>query len=300
MWTLGMKPETTQFTATGRRHPTASEELYEMSTGKLKGVACFNSITYILAALYGKPVPAAHGGSTIAYDQIWTPKIAGAQTPQPLTIQQGDANFYEQYTYGLATGFGYEVSRKAEVDFTSDFIMQSEADPVGLTASPTVIPVVPMTGTQFNLYLDPTSAALGTTQIVKPIKFGPAASGYYGEVFYVNRSNLSFSETADTAPKFDFKLLLPADTQGKSLRANLQAGSRVYARVNAAGPTLDSGLSINCGFTHDLCLFVTNVADFEDSDGIYAIEWTLALAEDSAWGSGQAHKITLTNSLSVI
>ena len=298
-WTLGMKPTTKQFRATGRRYDTASEELIEMSNGKVKGVACYNSMAYILASLYGKPTPVAHGASTSAFDSIWTPPISGAQSIQALTIQQGDANYCEQYTYGFATGFGYEVSRKSEVTIDADLTMQAEADGT-LTAAPTAIPVVPMVGKHFNLFLDTTSGGIGGTQLVNPIKFGPNFSGYYGTFWPVNRSSAGFGSHVDTAPKCEFKLLLEADAQGKSLRSYLQAGSRCYVRVNALGPVLDQANSINYGLTHDLCFFVTNVADFSDSDGVYAIEWTLSLAEDVSWGTGQAQKITLTNALSAL
>ena len=298
-WTLGVKPETKQFRATGRRHNAASEELTEMSQGKVKGIACYNSTAYILAALYGMPTIAAHGASAIAYDAVWTPLIQGAQTPKTLTIGQGDANYAEQYPFGVVTGFGYEVSRKAEVPLTADLIMGLEAD-VALTAAPTPIPVVPMVGKHFNLYLDATSAGIGTTQLLNPVKFGPSYSGYYGPFWPVNRANPSYANLVDTAPKCEFKLLMEADTQGKSLKSYLQNGTRCYVRVGAVGPVLDGPNSINYGLIHDFCFFVTAVADFSDSDGVYAIEWTLELAEDTAWGTGEAQKITLTNSLSAL
>lgn len=387
-WTLGMKPDTKQFRATGRRYATASEELTEMAEGKVKGQGCYNSLSYLLAGLYGLPTTTLHTGAAASYDQVWTPPIQGAQSPQALTIQQGDANYAEQYAYGLVTGFSYEVSRKAEIAVTGDLMMQQETD-AALTAAPTPIPTVPMVGKHFNLYLDATSAGIGGTQIVNPIKFGPTASGYYAPFWPVNRANASWSQQVDTEPKFDFKLLLEADTQGKSLRTYLQNGTRCYVRVGAQGPLSDNDWAVGVGaasagtftltfkgqttagiaynataaavksaiqalstvgagnvnvtgtaptwtvqftgalaldtsaltgsgsgltggaftataapvyytFTHDMCFFVTNVADFSDSDGVYAIEWTFGLAEDTGWNTGQAQKITLTNTLSAL
>lgn len=295
--TLGSKVATKQFRATGRRHNTASELLTDMSTGKLKGVACYNSMGYLYGNLYGKATPVAHSPSTTAYDSIWTPPISGALAPSPWTIQQGDGNYGEQYAYALISGFAHEVSRKSEVTQSGDLFAQALTTGASLTASPSAIPVVPMVGGHFNLYLDGTSAGIGSTQIVNPIKFGPSASGYFNQFWPVNRSNASFGSHVDAAPKFEFKLLLEADTQGWSLRANLTAGTRCYVREQATGPVLDAGNSINYGYTHDFCLFVTNVSDLQDSDGVYAIEWTMELAEDTSWGSGQAHKITLTNAI---
>src|SRR6185437_5317590 len=76
-WTFGLKPTTKQFTGTGRKYPSASEILTEMSQGKATGQGDFNQLIYIVASVYGKdspltvpaaPVPttASSGGTILA------------------------------------------------------------------------------------------------------------------------------------------------------------------------------------------------------------------------------------------
>lgn len=53
--------------------------------------------------------------------------------------------------------------------------------------------------------------------------------------------------------------------------------------------------------THDMACFVSNMAEFSDDEGAYAVQYTLAVAEDSGWGaSGSAQIMTLTNLLSAL
>ncbi|HET8908105.1 MAG TPA: hypothetical protein VFN11_14195, partial [Ktedonobacterales bacterium] len=57
---------------------------------------------------------------------------------------------------------------------------------------------------------------------------------------------------------------------------------------------------ISAAFIHDMACFVTNMAEFSDDEGVYAVQYTLAVAEDTAWNTGQAQKITLTNLVSAL
>ncbi len=43
---------------------------------------------------------------------------------------------------------------------------------------------------------------------------------------------------------------------------------------------------------------VSNVSEFQDSGGVYAIEWELTIVEDGAWG--KAHTATVTNLITAL
>lgn len=57
---------------------------------------------------------------------------------------------------------------------------------------------------------------------------------------------------------------------------------------------------VYAAMTHDMCCFVTDMAEFGASDDVYAVEYTLGVAEDLSWNSGQAQKLVLTNLLSAL
>src|SRR5215469_2004703 len=53
-WKFQPKPATKQFTATGRKYPSASEELTEYSIGTITGEGDFNALIYPIVSCYGK------------------------------------------------------------------------------------------------------------------------------------------------------------------------------------------------------------------------------------------------------
>lgn len=303
-WTLGLKPTTKQFRGMGRQYPSASAVLTEMSAGKLSGPGDFAQMVYVLASLWGLPTAVLHGASTTAYDWPFAPPIIGsyAASAKSYTVQVGDVVDAEQYAYLVFTGMNYSFNRKQEVTFGADLMAQTFTDGVTMTASPTAVEQVPMTGAQANVYLDTTSAGIGTTQLSDVLKFDYKASDYYDGYWPINRANASYTSLLDKEKKHEVTLTLQANTTGVALKNSyLETGARCYLRCALTGPIIDSGHSVNASMLHDMVCFVSNVAEFADEEGVYGVQYTLTVAEDTAWGaSGTAQKLTLTNLLSAL
>ena len=297
-WTFGEKAATKQFTGTGRKFPSASELLTEMSAGKVTGQGDFNQLAYLIASVYGKATPALHSPSTTAYDWAFKTGLTGAYTPQTYTAQNGDATDAEQYAYLIFSGWGYSFGRKQEIQISGEWFAQTFTEGATLTATPTEVALLPMTGAQANIYLDTTSAGIGTTQLTDPLKVDFKASNYYGQYWPINRANQSFTSHLDLMPKNELKLQLQANSTAIAMRASyLQTGTRCYVRCDVQGQTIDSGNNIKAEMKHDMVCFVSDMAEFSDVDGVYAVEYTLQVAEDTAWNTGQAQALTLTNLL---
>lgn len=305
-WVMGGKPATKQFRGTGRQHPSASALLTEMSTGKLSGPGDFAQVVYILSSLYGSGNPTLHASSTTAYDWTWKPPLTGsyAANAKTYTTQMGDSSDAEQYPFTVFNGFGYSFGRTQEVQFSADLMAQTFTDGVTLTASPTTVEQLPMTGAQMNVYLDSTSAGIGTTQLTDPMKVDFKASDFYDPYWPINRSNASYTNILDKEKKQELKLKLQANSTAIALRGSyLETGSRCYVRVNGVGPVIDGAHSVNATFQHDMALFVADMTEFDDEGGVYAVEYTMRVAEDTAWTAltgGTAQIITATNLLSAL
>ena len=306
LWTFGDKPATKQFTATGRKYPAASELLTEFSQGKVSGQGDYNAGIYALSSLFGTPTPQLHGASTTAYDWKFSPLLSGVYAPTSFTVQNGDGTDAEQYAYLLFTGFGYSFDRKQEFQVSGDWFSQTFTDSVALTASPTPVAVSPITGAQANVYLDTTSAGIGTTLITQDVmKVDYKASNYYGQFWPVNRANASFTSHLDLMPKNELKITFHASTAAIAyIGTYLRTGAKGYLRVDAQGPVIDGPHSVNAEFKHDLACFMTDVADLSDVDGVYAYETTWQVCEDTAWTggntSGTSQIFTYTNLLSTL
>ena len=297
-WTLGLKPTTKQFRGTGRQYPSASAVLTEESAGKIAGPGDFAQLVYPLSSLYGNGTPTLHAPSTTAYDWTWTPPIVGsyATSAKTYTVQVGDATDAEQYAFLVFTGYNYSFGRKQEITLGADFMAQTFTDGVTLTASPTAVEQSPMVGAQANIYLDPTSAALGTTQLTDPMKVEFKASDYYDGYWPINRAAASFTNILDKEKKHELTLTLQANSTAIAFKGSyLETGARAYVRVSVQGPLIDTPNAVHASFQHDMACFVSNMAEFADEEGVYAVKYTLVVAEDTAWSTGQAQKITMTN-----
>jgi hypothetical protein len=66
------------------------------------------------------------------------------------------------------------------------------------------------------------------------------------------------------------------------------------------GTFLVTAAPVYAALTHDLCVFIADVSEFGDADGVYKVEYTCHVAEDTAWASGTAHILTLTNMLAAL
>ena len=380
----GIKPVTKMVGASGRKYPSSQMENKEWVGGTLKGSMDFNHLPYLLSSAWGIISPAAHGASATAKDWIGTPPVTGSVAPTTYTFEQGDSVRAHKFTYGLVNKFGYNFTRD-DTACSGDLIGQPLNDPITMTGSPTLVALAPIASKFWNIYLDATSAGLGTTQLLSPLSFNYEMGNIYMPAWFINRANIGFTSHVDGDPTCVAKLLVMADAQGMGLLSNLQTGATGFLRAEALGLIIDnlqtltfgggvtggaftlsykgqttanityavgltaatvntafqllSTVGANCTvggpaggpytftfsgalasdmsavtatnvslsggtptmtivaqannlFRHDMAVKVSNVTDFSDSNGIFAIEWELTIVEDGGWGKAQTATVT--------
>ncbi len=244
--TFGPMAEVTEFSATGRKYPSIIIENSEWVEGTLSGSLDYNGIVYALAGVCGAPVIAAHGASATAKDWTLIPPLTGSVQPQTYTIEQGENNasgnaiYNHKVNYGLISEFSYKGDRKAGFTIGGKVLAQQLQRAITMTSSPTAVAIQPSAGKHFNVYLDPTSAALGTTQLLKVLDVDYAFTGLYGMFFPLNRANLGWQAHVDLNPGCTIKLLLEADAIGMTPLTSLQAGSTQFLRVQGVGAIIDN------------------------------------------------------------
>ena len=248
-WTLkmGSKVDVKQSTPTGRKYVSAqalNKEWVEYSIDS--PIADYNSMIYLLSSVYGAITPAAHGSSSTAKDWIITPPISGSASPKTYTIEQGSSERAQKFAYALINKFGYKFSM-SEASCSASGFGQLMSDNITMTSSPTRVAVLPMVPAHFNVYLDSTSSALGTTQLTKFLNFEYTFDGVFNPVWYVNRSNTSFAAHVDAMPKATAKIVLAADSNGMALLTNLRNSSTAFMRVQAQGSVIDNNQTVSLG-----------------------------------------------------
>lgn len=299
-WTFGIDGDVNFYTSTGRKYPSTQEENTEFVSGTLAGHLDYNGVLYPLASVFGSQAVAAHGSSATAKDWIYTPPLSGSVVPQTYTLQQGDAIRAFQTAYGIFTEFGYKATRKGDVTASGKFLGLPLSDGITLTASPTTVAVSPVVGKHWNVYLDTSSAGLGTTQLLRCFSIDYLFTNVYGTFFPLNRANLGYTAHVDLVPKATIKILLEADVNGMAPLSYLQSGTTYYLRVNATGPQIaaDGPGVVNATFQHDMAIKFNKPSAFKDEQGVYALEWECMIVEDPTWTKAQT--LTVTNLIAAL
>jgi hypothetical protein len=243
---LGAMAPVTEFSATGRKYPTVVIENAEWVEGTVTGSFDYNGIVYILASVCGAPVIAAHGASATAKDFTFTPPLTGSVAPQTYTIEQGENNasgnaiYNHKVNYGIFTEFGYSGDRQTGFTISGKLMAQALQRAITMTSTPTSVVLQPSAGKHFNFYLDATSAALGTTQVLSPLKTTYLFNNLYGMFFPMNRANIGWQSHVDLNPGCTIQLLLQADAYGMTQLSYLQAGTTQFMRVQGQGAIIDN------------------------------------------------------------
>ncbi len=296
----GIMADVAQFRSIGHKYSIEQEELAEWMESNVSGNLDFNGSIYILNSALAKVTPTAHGSSSTAKDWTFAPPVAGAASPQTYSIEQGDSVRAHKMGFGLFTDFGYKLTRKTEVALNSTKMLhQAINDNSTMTASLPNVAVSPIVGKMAKFYLDPTSGALGTTQILMPLSFEFGTTGLFGPVWAMT-GGASWNAYADLPPKTTGKIMLEANAEGMALLPYLQAGTIMYLRCDLLGPEIDVPNSIYAEFRHDMAVKFGKPAAFKDEQGIFAIEWEYEVVEDPNWSSGQSHVIRVTNLLTAL
>lgn len=303
-WTLGIDADVSMFGASGHKYDLVQEENWEQTSIDVAGELDFNAVLYLLAGVCGSVNVAVHGSSATAKDWIYIPPTLGSIVPQTYTLQQGDAVRARSLSYALFNSFGYKGTRKTPFTVSAKGFGQQMSDGISLTSSPTAVTIAPVVGKFVNVYLDPTSGAIGTTQLTGCYSVDYEFSNLYQPFYPLNRANASFTGHVDLKPKATLKLKLEADATGLGTMQTtyLQPGATVYIRVNATGNQIaaDGPGAVQNIFQHDMACKVGKPSTLGDEQGVYSVEWELNIIEDPAWASGQAQKFTVTNLIAAL
>jgi hypothetical protein len=301
----GIDPTVSSYRPSGTKYDASQEEDTEMTSISVTGNLDYNGVIYLLSSAMGVITPTAANSSTTAKQWKYIPPVSGSIQPQTYSIEQGDATRARKFNYGLLSDFGYKGTRKAPFTVSGKGFGQPLTDDITLTASPTDVALAQAVEKQFDVYLDPTSGALGTTQLLRVLSIDYSFGGIYGPFFALNRSTTGHGGHVDLGPKTSIKILMEADSAGMAPLSYLRQGTIYYLRVDALGAQIasDGGAGtdpIYNGFTHDMAIKFGKPSAFKDDQGIFALEWECNVVQDPTWGSGQAQEVTVTNLITAL
>ncbi len=289
----GIKAEVDTFKPTGNKFATVAALNKEWVEAKVSGKPVYDEVIYPLAGIFGAPVTTTPDSvnAPSARQHVFSSSSTAADTPKTFTVEQGSAERAHKFTYGLMTALGFKVSRGG-VELEGQMMGQALTDGITLTASPSVLPLLPVLSKHFEIKLaDSQSGLAGATALSRAISAEWEISDKFGPVWTVARGTSSFGAHVDTDPKLTAKLKVAADATGMGLLTQLRSGATKFMRIDAVGDII--GGTVAYKMSVDLALKVTEVSEFSDEDGLYAVEWEFEGAHDGTWT--KAVEVTVIN-----
>lgn len=290
-----LQAETSDFRPMGTKYRTQVIPGKEWVEADIEGLATYNELMYLFAGLIGAPTTTVV--QTTGQQHVFTPSSTAEDAAKSFTIEQGSAVRAHRFVGAVLSALGMEFTRDS-VEVNGTMIGTGFADGVTLTASPTAIASVPILPATVNVYLDTTSAALGTTKLTRALASGWNLSDKFGPLWTLNSAVTGYAARVETEPTAEAHLLVEADAAGMALLPVLRAGATRFLRIEAVSAELIGAGPATYKLWCDFAVKVNAGVDFEDESGVYATDWPLTIVHDGTWG--RAAQFTLTNALATL
>lgn len=286
----GIRADVKTYRPYGQKFATVTALGKEWMEATISGPLTYTDWTYLMASGIAYAAPAQQALTT-AYK--WTASMAQAaeDTIKSYTVEIGSPTRAHKFTHGLVNNIGYTINRD-EATIKGSMIGQRISDGITMTASPTAIALVPVVPTQVDVTLDATSGGLGTTKLTRVLSVDFETGDRYSPVWPVDSAQTSFATYTEKELSPMLKLKMEADAAGMARLTEMRNGTKAFIRVKGTGALIASTYYYT--FQHDICGIVSDVSDFSDEDGLYAIEWTFTPVYDSGWAKSMEFQITNT------
>jgi hypothetical protein len=295
----GIQTNVDVFRAMGVKYPSVAVQGREWVQARISGSPTFDEIIYLLSSCVASSTGVVVGTSG-AFKWDFNPSSTAPDAYKSFTVEHGSSVRNDKFSGGVVTNLGMTVTRE-RVDLTGQMIGQrlDNSNP-GMTATPTGIPLVPIAARYFDVFSDDTSVGLGTTKLTRPLSFGWALDNRFGAVWAIDSSQSSFAALVETVPRFQIRLMVEADAVGMGFLDTLRLGSTKFLRLktaitgaNATPAIVGAVPAANYNFTADFAAKVSAIANFSDQGGVYAVEYTFDVVDDTTWG--KAFTMSVTN-----
>lgn len=296
---LGIEPspnvDIQTFRPMGSKFQTIAQAGRDFVTAGLSGRATYNEIIYALSSVLKSTTPTTPADAG-AREWLFEPASYGVDVPKTFTVEHGDGRG-DRFAHGIVTDFEIGFSRD-EITLGGTMLGKALEDPFTLTtAGITALAAVPIHPDDVSVYMDATSAGLGTTKLLRVLEASFSITNRFGALWVLDRAQSSFVATVELEPTLQLGLTLEADAQGMGLLANARAGDTRFLRIECVGPLITS---LNHELRIDMAGKIAEVGDFSDQDGVYAVGFTFNGVHHDAWGTGKALSVLARNTVTTL
>lgn len=300
---IGPKNESSLLRPMGQKYPSLSILGKEWTEAGIEGLAVYTELPYAFSSCINAPTVAQimDGATpTGAYRWTFTSNTFGDDAPKTFTAEQGSAFRAHRFSHLIMPEYTWNWSRE-EIELGGTAMGKAIEDGITLTASPTFLPQIPVRPTELSVYADATSGGLGTTKLLRTLSGEFNISERFSPLWVVDAAQSSFAAMVEVEPTIEFKMTQMADAAAMANLTAMRAGTTRFLRLQGAGPIIYTpgvGDPIRHQVTIDIAGQVTEVSDFDDEDGVFAVEWTFSAVHDGTWGKAfEVEVITTTTAL---
>lgn len=293
--TPGVKVQTSQYRPPGWKFPSIAVPVREWVEAKLEGVPSYTDIVYVLSSILDTATISTPGGTS---PRLWTfvPDTAAQDSLKTFTVEVGQTGtgYANRFSYAFVKDLALTFSRTSDLKLSGTIIARRLETGVTLTASPTTIENKPIVPGHVSVFLDTTAAGIGTTKLAFPLEVTVNISDRGAATWPLDAENTSFASVVETPVTATVEMTIAADSNGLALLTPMRTGDSRFMRIACvSSETIES--TYNYQMFIDLCLKVTDVSEFSDEDGLYALRYTFSVCHDAAWG--RAMQVQVQNAL---
>lgn len=299
---IGPKVESSTLLPIGQKYSTLEVVGKEWAEAEIEGAPVYTELPYLYASLMSTPTITQFMDSAIptgAYKYVFDSATFGDDTPKTYTLEQGSSFRAHRVSNAIITEWSMDWDRN-EISMGGNAIAKAIEDGITMTAAPTSLPQIPVRPAQASVYLDDTAAGLGTTKLTRALKGSFKVSDRFGPLWVVDAAQGSFVNTVEIEPSLEFTLMQMADSTAMANLTSMRAGASKFLRFEAVGPTIYSAgvyagvAALKHKLTIDIAGQIKDISPFEDSDGVYAVEWTFGGVHDTTWGKAYHVEVVTT------
>lgn len=278
--TVNPRGNVLSFKPQGSKLPTTVVPGQEWSGGDISGRPVYDEMIYPLSMIFGAPTPTTVNTTGKQWLFIYTP--GAALTPKPLTVEKGDAVRAGKAIDTIVTDFGLHVTRN-EVTVDGSTMGTLYTDGITMTATPTALPQIPILPGTWDIYIDSTFGAIGTTKYLRDFAFDLNMAGLYSSIWPLNSALTSYAASVENSePDINAEIRVEADSTGMALLSTLRAGGTKFLRAKSTDTTLIGAGPAVYSMQVDMAVKIAEYADFDDEDGLYVMPWPLQIVADSS------------------
>jgi hypothetical protein len=270
----------------------------DSTTWSLSGQGSYSELIYPFAGLMGTATPVTV--ETSARRWTWTPAGRSEITPKTYTVETGSSTRAQKATYVAQTGLELTFNRTDGITVSGDAFGQQIQDNITITAAPTALEDKPILPTHLDVYVDATSAGLGTTKLTRDFNAVFRWTDARVPVWPINSTLASYGSDVQVEPTIQIELTCAADSQGMGFLTNARAGDTRYIRLSAISTENAGATSAKYDLLISMAGKISNIAAFDDNEGVKVLTYTFDAVYDAAWGSGQFLTVQNTNKIAAL